>query len=305
MTATDLVYYNALTDRGGAIDLASPITTGQLNNLFPNVNALEAEAGIKKYRKLFVKNTHASDTALALSSVMTRFSDADDYMAMFLGTDTDTLGDITDSLGTGDDTTVTFGKTLATTPIFPYSVEIVADTIVGVDNGSGVISGTGISAGTIDYATGVVSITYSAAPANAVDIAITYRDTLDKMHGVCLADNELDRGTYLVTVSLEGGQTLSDLFADGDTIHFLDPTTGQKIAKATIASSGVTATTLKIVEDIPPAVVLNGSYIANTIYSGDVAAGVAIPIWVRQTVPAFCQAYTNSYFGINSIFASS
>ena len=305
MTATDLVYYNAQAIRGGAIDLASPITTGQLNNLLPNVNALEAEAGIIKYRKFFVKNTHASDTALALSSVMTRFSSADDYMAMFLGTDTDEIGDISVSIGTGDDSTVTFGATLATTPVLPHSVSITADTIVGVDDGNGVISGTGITSGSIDYATGAISITYDTAPANAVDIAVLYRDTLDKMFGICLADDELDRGTKLVTVSLEGGQTLSDLFADGDTIHFVDASTGQKIVKATIAASGVTATTLKIVEDIPAGIILLGAYISNTIYSGDLSAGQVVPIWVRQTVPAYCGAYSNSYFGVNSIFASS
>ena len=305
MTATDLVYYNALNIRGGGIDLASPITTGQLNNLLPNVNAIDAENGITKYRKFFVKNTHGTDTALALAIAMTRFSDADDYMALFAGTETDELGDIVESIGTGDDSTVTFPDTLATTPILPYSVQVTADGIVATDDGNGVLSGTGVASGAIDYATGAITITYDTAPANAVDISTDYRDTLDKTYGVVLADDELDRGTYLVTVSVEGGQTLSDLYEDGDTVHFLSPTTGQKIVKATIATSGVGVDTLKIVEDIPVEVVLIGAYIANTITAGDTSAGTTVPVWVRQTVPQYCQAYTNSYFGINSIFASS
>ena len=305
MTATDLVYYNAVGTRGGVIDLASPITTGQLNNLIPNINALEAEGGATKYRKFFVKNTHATDTALSLSHVMTRFSDADDFMNIFLGTDSDELGDIIESLGTGNDVLVTFGATLSTTPILPYSVEIVADTIVGVDDGNGIISGTGISSGTIDYATGVISVTYDVAPATAVDISTSYRDTLDKMYGISKADDELDRATYLVTVSVEGGQVLSDLYADGDIIHFIDSSTGQKIIKATIAVGGVGVSTLKIVEDIPVGIILIGSYISNTIYIGDLSAGEVTAIWVKQTIPPFCQAYTNSYFGASSIFASS
>lgn len=305
MTATDLVYYNAISVRGGTIDLTSPITTGQLNNLFPNINALEAEAGAIKYRKVFAKNTHGTDTALALSAVMTRFTGADDYQSLFLGTDTDEIGDISESLGTGNDVLVTFSTTLATTPILPYSVSVTADTIVGVDNGLGVISGTGIVSGTIDYATGAISITYLVAPTTAVDIACLYRDTLDKMFGIALADDELDRGTYLVTVSVEGGQTLSDMFADGDTIHFIDSITGQKVVKATIAPSGVTATTLKVVEDIPVGTILIGTYISNTIYAGDLSAGQSLAIWARQTIPQYCSAYTNNYFGLNSIFASS
>ncbi len=307
MTATDLVYYNATSDRGGAIDLSSPITTGQLNNLLPNVNAIEAEAGIVKYRKFFVKNTHATDTALALSTVMTRFSSADDYMAIFSGTASDEIGDTTQSIGTGDDSTTTFSDTLSTTPVLPHSVSVTADTVVGYDDGNGVISGTGIASGSVDYSTGAVSVTFDTAPANAVDVSVAYRDTADKMFGVCYAENELDRGTKTVTVSLEGSQTLSDLFADGDTIHFLDNSTGQKIAKATIATSGVDDVTpaLTIVEDIPSGTVLLNSFIANTIYTGDLNAGSSFAVWVRQTVPAYCQAYTNSYFGVNSIFATS
>ena len=305
MTATDLIYYNAVDIYGGAIDLSSPITTGQLNNLFPDINALDAESGKIKYRKFFIKNTHASDTALALSTVMTRFSDADDYMALFAGTTSDELGDITESLGTGDDTTVTFSLTLGTTPVLEYTVKVTADTIVGYDDGNGNITGSGISSGSVDYATGAVSITYDTAPASSVDVSCQYRDTTDKMYGICYAEDELNRTTKVVTVSVEGGQTLSDIFADGDTIHFIDNSTGQKIVKATIAASGVGTDTLTIVEDIPSGTVLLNSYIANTIDVGDLASGETYGIWVRQTVPQYCGAYTNSYFGVNSIFVSS
>lgn len=305
MTATDLILYNAQTIRGGAIDLASPITSGQLNNLLPNVNAIEAESGTVKYRKIFAKNTHGTDTALALSLLMTRFSDANDFMTLFLGTDTDKIGDTPQSIGTGNDVLVTFGGTLTTTPVLPHSVSVTAGAVVATDDGNGVLSGAGVTSGSINYATGAISVTFDVAPVNTTDILAEYRDTLDKMYGIAHADDELNRGTKVVTVSVEGGQTLTDIFAPGDTIHFLNAGTGQKIIKATIAPAGVGASTLTIVEDVPVEVVLINSYIANTIYAGDTSAGVAIPIWVRQTVPQYCQAYSNSYFGINAIFASS
>ncbi len=306
MVATDIVYYNAISENGGSIDLASPITTGQLNNLFPNVNALEAEAGGKKYRKLFIKNTHGLDTALALSVVMTRFSDADDFMNFFVATEDDEIGNIEESIGVGDDATVTFGVTLTTTPILPNSVSVEADGITGNDNGLGVITGTGITVGSIDYATGIISITFDTAPANAIDVLAKYRDTVsDKMYGIAQGSSELDRGTYLVDVTVEGSQTLSDIFSDGDIIHFIDNVTGQKIVKATIDTGGVGTDTLKIIEDIPAEVVLNGSFISNTHYVGDLSAGEVVALWIKETIPPYCQSYTNSYFGVSSIFASS
>jgi hypothetical protein len=80
-------------------------------------------------------------------------------------------------LGTGNGISVTFTGTL-TTPVLPGSVRIIAGSLVGQDNGSGGISGAGISAGTINYATGAVSITYAAAPAVGVQILSGYNTNL-------------------------------------------------------------------------------------------------------------------------------
>ena len=236
---------------------------------------------------------------------MTRFSDADDYMNLFVGTDTDEIGDTYQSLGTGDDSAVTFSGTASVTPVLAYSVKVVADTIVATDDGNGVLSGSGVVSGSIDYSTGAVSITFTTAPASSVDVALWFRDTTDKLYGISLTTEELDRGTKTVTVSVEQSQTLSDIFADGDTVHFIDNSTGQKLAKATIATGGVGASAITIVEDIPASVTLNGSYLANSIFNDDLAAGASFSIWVKQIVPQYCSAYSNSYFGINSIFASS
>lgn len=223
MTATDVVYYNAVGEDGGAIDLASPITSGQLNNLFPDVDAQLAESGGDVFRKFFIKNTHGSDTALATNVAMTRFSDAGDFMSFFLGTNTDTTADY------------------VTTPLY----------------------------------------------------------------GIGKASAELDRPTKTVEIDVEPSQTLADIFREGESIVFIDSSTGQKIVKATIATGGVGATNLVIDEDIPAEIVLNGSYISSIINNGDLVAGEAIAVWVKQTVPAFTTAYANSYFGVNTIFVSS
>lgn len=77
-------------------------------------------------------------------------------------------------IGTGDGTTKTFTGTL-TTPVLPGSVLINAGAVTGItDNGSGVISGAGVSAGSINYATGAISVTYSIAPAAGVQVLVDY-----------------------------------------------------------------------------------------------------------------------------------
>jgi hypothetical protein len=80
-----------------------------------------------------------------------------------------------ESVGTGNGSTVTFGHTAAHLSVVPGTVAITAGAVVATDDGNGNLTGTGIAAGSvINYATGVLSITYSAAPANTVPIHIGY-----------------------------------------------------------------------------------------------------------------------------------
>jgi hypothetical protein len=83
-------------------------------------------------------------------------------------------------LGTGDGVTTTFTGTLAFRAGNPkntcYDIAIVAGAITGGDNNLGVFIGTagaGVT-GTINYTTGAYSITYTVAPAVAVQVLATY-----------------------------------------------------------------------------------------------------------------------------------
>ena len=76
-------------------------------------------------------------------------------------------------VGTGDGTTTTFSGTLANIPVVASTVSFTAGSVTGTDNGSGVISGTGVS-GTINYTTGAWSLTYTTAPASAANITASY-----------------------------------------------------------------------------------------------------------------------------------
>lgn len=77
-------------------------------------------------------------------------------------------------VGTGDGTDTTFSATLAPAPVRAGTLQVTAGSVVGSDNGSGMIIGTGVS-GTINYATGAVALTYTAAVANGTNIVASYR----------------------------------------------------------------------------------------------------------------------------------
>jgi hypothetical protein len=81
----------------------------------------------------------------------------------------------TQVVGTGNGALTNFTGTLTPHPMRVSSLTVTAGTIIGTDNGSGAITGTGITAGTIDYNAGTISITYAVAPANATNVIATFR----------------------------------------------------------------------------------------------------------------------------------
>jgi len=65
--------------------------------------------------------------------------------------------------------------TLTPVPVRPGTLTITAGSVVGTDNGTGIITGTGISSGTINYTTGAIAVTWSAAPANGTVVTAKFR----------------------------------------------------------------------------------------------------------------------------------
>lgn len=72
---------------------------------------------------------------------------------------------VVQSIGTGNNSTTTFSGTIANAPVIPGSVSVTNNAITITDNGEGAFTGAGAT-GTINYATGAVSVTFSVAPAN-------------------------------------------------------------------------------------------------------------------------------------------
>lgn len=81
-----------------------------------------------------------------------------------------------DLMGTGNGTLKSFTHTLEhTTPIRKHSVRVVAGSVVGTDDGSGLITGAGIDTGSvIDYDTGVTTVVFVTAPATGVPVIASY-----------------------------------------------------------------------------------------------------------------------------------
>jgi hypothetical protein len=75
---------------------------------------------------------------------------------------------------TGDGATALRTGTLTWLPIRPGSLTVTAATITGTDDGNGLITGTGITSGTINYATGAIAVTFTVAVANGVAITADY-----------------------------------------------------------------------------------------------------------------------------------
>lgn len=72
---------------------------------------------------------------------------------------------VAEALGTGDTILTIFADTAASLPVERNSVKIKVNAIqVAIDNGQGLIVGTGVS-GTINYTTGALSVTFAVAPA--------------------------------------------------------------------------------------------------------------------------------------------
>lgn len=75
---------------------------------------------------------------------------------------------------TGNGSATSFAPQIpaANTPVVPGSLRIAGTGIAGADNGAGALTGTGIASGSVNYATGAVSLTFSAAPTNGSQVFV-------------------------------------------------------------------------------------------------------------------------------------
>jgi hypothetical protein len=105
------------------------------------------------------------------STQINLISSAVNIQSILVGLQTAVTGE---SVGTGTGSTATFGHTAAHLSVVPGTVTVTAGVVVATDDGHGHLTGIGIATGTINYATGVISLTYSVAPPNTTPITMAY-----------------------------------------------------------------------------------------------------------------------------------
>lgn len=142
------------------MDVVRIFYPNQISALITDIQPLDRQHG-----EIFVIKPKFTNTAAGVTAGQEVFRSKTDgtYASEFL----------TASLGTGDGTVTTFGGTLAT-PTRKGSVALrVGAARVASDDGNGNLVGTGIT-GTINYTTGVLSATWSTAPASNDAVTAEY-----------------------------------------------------------------------------------------------------------------------------------
>ena len=79
-------------------------------------------------------------------------------------------------LGTGNGSITAFSKvSINPVPLIPFTIKILVNgAIVATDDGAGNLVGTSLSSGSVDYADGEISVTFSTAPANNASIVAEF-----------------------------------------------------------------------------------------------------------------------------------
>mgnify|MGYP006280760309 CR=1 FL=1 len=119
--------------------------------------------------------------------------------------------EFTESIGTGDNSTVDFTGTLSNGPVRPGTVEITDETETFADDECGRLTGDAGGSGTVDYLTGAVSVSFNAAPATDADISATYTNRVAGV--VTLRTDTAKEDT--VPVQVHGTAVRNKLSVDG------------------------------------------------------------------------------------------
>lgn len=87
------MYKSSVTNSAGGTITATAITDATLNNLFSQVTAAQAEAGATEYRKIFIKNNHASlSWQNVVAWILSETTSLEDTISLGIGTADDTGG---------------------------------------------------------------------------------------------------------------------------------------------------------------------------------------------------------------------
>jgi predicted phage tail protein len=147
---------------------------------------------------------------------------------------------------TGNGSTTNFSHTMAHLPVLVRSIKITAGSVTATDDGSGNLVGTGISSGSINYSTGVASITFTSAPGNGVSITVNYTQSV--------AAGTINYATGALAIVFSTAPAVGDDPVADFTLLIVTPGAGRALAIAAASSADQAAVASKSigVKILPP-----------------------------------------------------
>ena len=115
-----------------------------------------------------------------------------------------------EAIGTGDGSEKSFSGALAEAPVRPGSVVVTDGVETFSDDGFGHLTGDAGGAGTVNYGTGAIAVTFDAAPGDGVSVDATY-DLAVK--GVL--DEEVDTASATAALYIPHGSVRADVLKVG------------------------------------------------------------------------------------------
>lgn len=315
IATTDIKFYKSLavnnSDANGGKISENRITTNTLNNLFPNVTSSERTAGVTRYRKMFLKNENSSNISLESTKLFIgALSSGEDYFRFREGTDDDIQS-------SADDYTNWYGSGILNTNLLSGESQME----VAYDNADGVFSGEalylrlddGVNNATVQlvgepaWVGNIATLTFSGALEADFDADDTIVSTVLDLGDVVAESSDWletsSSGTYDESSYPLGTFNIGTITEDW-TLTFLTSTTFS-VSGATVGSVGSGS----IATNFAPA---NGSgyyfRIDKDGWGGTWAVGETItfstthsakPLWVKEVVPAGCQALSNNSVQFN------
>lgn len=333
MLDTDIKTYNAaevskLASNGGRCS-DTQVISGVINNVWPHVPKAERTAGAFLYRKLFTAAEDDTDgTMIASLQLIDRPTLGEDYISAFVGTATDTQGDITGAM-TGTDTerkygaayiknSITAGGSTITVTVehikfasgndalFQAGDKIQLKSLPTPDSATG--TSEDLTIDTID-AVDVLDVTFTVAESIANDY------TANDGHSRCVSmidygDIQCSTDNYVVTTAGDGDYDYTNnplttdnigTVEDSLTIEFTDDTSFTVIGSSGIdygaGSKGVDFSPTNAAKTKPYFTLLAAGF------SGLWAAADSITVdihhakyatWYRREVPAGCASLANN-----------
>jgi len=323
ITSAELKIYKAATindtaANGGKMS-SNQATSGIKNAILPDVTQAERNAGLTRYRKVFFKNANSSNLVLYNGEIhFTKYTQGEDYVVMFAGTQTNTQGNITGServfgaaplnanVNAGESSLVANVEHLNVNDMFVDGDKVFIGTgVSGSDTYEyGTISGEVVVSGelcTINL-NSQLSNSYVTTTANVASV-YEYGDvepSFDNWNETAAGDGTYDESGSPPTLTNIG--TIEETW----TVEFTGATTFN-VSGAAVGSIGSGNTSSDFSYTNPN---VGGKYFTLLAagWSGTWASGdtitfkthpASVPVWLKQVVPAGAASQSGNTFKIN------